>query len=111
MFREYRLFNILGRPLDFLLLELPDLLYLLLDFFVGVPDSDGGDPMSSSPLRSSEPGTIGGRGKLSKPFLPELDEGADDEDEDPAEEGGLCSLLLRLLLLLLAPPLGWPRCE
>lgn len=100
MLREYRLFNILGRPLDFLL----DLLYLLLDFFVGVPDRDGGDPISSSPLRSSEPGTIGGKGKLSRPFLPELDDGAEDEDDELAEES-LCSLLLRLLLLvlLLAP--------
>lgn len=109
MLREYRLFTILGRPLDFLLLDLP---YLLLDFFVGVPERDGGDPISSSPLRSSDPGTIGGRGKLSKPFLPELDDGADDDDDELAEEGGLCSLLLRLLLVLLlvAVPLGW-RCE
>lgn len=110
MLREYRLFNILGRPLDFLLLALLDLLYLLLDFFVGVPDRDGGDPISSSPLRSSEPGTMGGRGKLSKPFLPELDDGADDDDEELAEEEGLCSLLLRLLLVLLLVLLVW-RCE
>lgn len=49
---------------------------------------------------------MSGKGKLSRPFLPELDdEGAEDEVE-LAEEGGLCSLLLRLLLV---PPL-W-RCE
>lgn len=97
--------------MDFLLLVLLDLYLLLEDFFVGVPDRDGGDPMSSSPLRSSEPGTIGGRGKLSKPFLPELDDGADDDDDELVEEGGLCSLLLRLLLLvLLLGPLAC-RCE
>lgn len=100
--RECLRFNIRGRPLGFLLELLDLLLYLPLleDFFVGVPVRDGGEPMSSSPLRSSDPGTIGGNGKLSKPFL------ADDEG---AEEGCLCSLLLRLLLLLLLPLL-W-RCE
>lgn len=84
---------------------LPDLPYLPddRDDLVGVPERDGGDPMSSSPLRSSEPGTIGGIGRLSRPLL------TDDEDDDEAataaaaravaEKAGLCSLLARLLLL------------
>ena len=74
--------RIRGRPLGFLLEPLlPDLLpYLPDDRLVGVPDTDGGDPMSSSPLRSSEPGTIGGIGRLSKPFLTD-----DDEDEEEVE--------------------------
>lgn len=104
--RECRLFTILGRPFGFLLALLDLLLYLLLDFFVGVPVRDGGEPMSSSPLRSSEPGTMSGKGKLSRPFLPELDDDSAEDEVELAEEGGLCSLLLRLLLV---PPL-W-RCE
>lgn len=79
----------------------PDLLpYLPEDRLVGVPDTDGGDPMSSSPLRSSEPGTIGGIGRFSRPFLTEEDD--DDEVEAAArlvaeKEGPRCSLLERLL--------------
>lgn len=88
--------------MGFLLEPLPDLPYLppLEDRLVGVPETDGGEPMSSSPLRSSEPGTIGGIGRFSRPFL------TDDEEEDAdaarlvAEKEGR-SLLARLLLLLL----------
>lgn len=88
--------------MGFLLELLPDLPYLppLEDRLVGVPETDGGEPMSSSPLRSSEPGTIGGIGRFSRPFLTDDEEEEDDAARLVAEKEGR-SLLARLLLLLL----------
>lgn len=88
--------------MGFLLELLPDFPYLppLEDRLVGVPETDGGEPMSSSPLRSSEPGTIGGIGRFSRPFLTDDEDEEDDAARLVAEKEGR-SLLARLLLLLL----------
>lgn len=57
------------------------------DRLVDVRNTDGGDPMSSLPPRSSELGTVGDIGRLSRPFLTDKDEDEVDSAARLEKEG------------------------